>query len=534
MRVSKCHGVLRDAMTQNRVPIKLLSATNPEYHGQLLTELFGLYEGGVAWRRLRRAFIPQNHQEEPGLYDDRIKRTLYTNHAAPIIDLIAAWLFEEEPVVTGAAEPAANLLANADGEGTPLASFAQQTMLNALVGKTAYVMVNMPARDPDAPLANAYEEEKAGATQPFLVNIDSRSVIDWEADATGKLVWAMIYDVHTPRPDPLKPRKRVHRWTLVDAKTIRRWEWEASEDRPDPADKDDATLTANIEHNMGIMPLQRLSLKPGMWAMNKLRDPAVDLLRKDNDLSWALHKSAHALLVFKRGPNDLEFEGPPVIGTGYGLEVGADGDVSYLEPPGGAFDALRSAKQDAKMDLFRVVHQMAVSGEGNNASKAASGASKSRDWDSLQIIMSAYARLMRDFLTELFEALSSVVGPGSEEEPLRVAGMNAWRRADRTDFADLAVLTVGQQANSPTFAKEVTKVLAESMLREEVTPAKLQEIFDEIDQGDPFAGLLQMGKSMGDDLLNQTGLRGGKTDGETDQVKKDKADSQTSNGGPNA
>lgn len=510
------------------ITVKTLNGTHPDYDESHLSHLAGLYSGGKTWAAHKDFWIPQNYAEPHDLYNDRLARALYINHAAPIVDLLAAWLFEAPPSVSDAPPSVENLGKNADSNGKPLAEFFKGCFLDALVGRRSFVWANLPALPEQGAPTNRLDEEKLGLTQPFLVRLSPQQVIDWEEGENGGLHWVMVRDVVTRRTDPTQGgRVTVHRWTLIDGQRIRRWEWVGDHEGAIPQGEDIVTETSSIEHNMGIMPVQMLTLTPGLWAMDKLHDPAVDLLRKDNDLSWALHKSAHALMVIKYGANEMEPDAPPTVGPGYSISMSSEGGVEYAEPSGASFNVLRQAKLDALQDMFRVVHQMAMASNNDATRAATSGASKSRDWESLQIIMSAYTDIVGDFVREVLAMVAQIADQPAEK--IRVSGMNAWKRRTLEQFLEAAVLAVGAQSMSPTFAREVAKKQAELMLKEDIDPSILQAIYEEIDQADPFgANLALMGKQLGDDVFTDTGARAA-AEGQTASAKQDQEDAQPAN-----
>lgn len=506
------------------ISAKTLDQHHPSYNSKRLCQLRALYEGGEAWHALKRTWIPRNYKEPIDLYEDRLNRATYTNHSSPIIDLISAWLFEAPPALSDEATLAIKALEdNADGKGTPLPSLLQEVFIDALVGGKAFVWVNLPKRDEQNMATTLFEEESKGLNQPFLVRLPPEQVIDWEEDDRGDLQWIMVHDMQQTRSDPTQGGRQVaFRWTLITKTSIRRWVY-VSEDGQPPGEHVLVPEQLTLEHNIGTLPVKRIQLAPGLWAMEKLHDPAIDLARKDNDLAWALHKSAHALMVILRGGGIVLENTDITVGPGYSLELESEADVKYVEPSGSSFGVLRQAKQDAKSDLYRVVHQMALSGEAGNATQAVSGASKSRDWESLQVIMSAYSRLVLDFVTELLKLVGTVAG--KEAPGLRVGGLNAWRKRTLEQFLEAAALTLGAQTMSPTFAREVAKEQAWALLGESSKPEVMKAIEDEIDQADPLgANITTMGKQLGDDVFSDTGVRD-KVE-KTDQYKKDQQESQ--------
>lgn len=460
-----------------RIKVKLLNSTHPGYDRQLIDEHRALYEGGKRWRCMARTWITQNTKEPTDIYEDRVSRAFYINHAGSQVDLITAYLFGEAVQIEGGDKAYLERMANdCDGADTDWGTWWSELFTSAQVGGHAFVWVNLPATPEMVAVDNRATQDQLGLRDAYLVALEPEQVIDWEEDDRGRLLWIMVHGIEQRRTSPTAPRTRVHRWTHIDESVIRRWEWRSTDNKANPTPDDYADELDEVVHSIGQLPVVRLKLPAGLWAMNKLHDPAVALARRDNDLDWSLHRAAHALMVIASKWGDEE----PVLGAGYYLKVGADATVGYAEPSGVSFDAQREHAEMLRQDLYRVVQQMAVSASPD-AARQASGESKSRDWQAMEIVLSAYGSIVRDTMRRTLEIVHAA--RQEDSDGLSVKGLDSWQLEDLTTFLESA-LTAKPLVKSEGFAKAIAKRIVQRLLGDEVAPEVLAEILKEIDEAD--------------------------------------------------
>jgi hypothetical protein len=454
--------------------VEVLDQRHPSYNRERLRRQRALYQGGDAWQELVAWWLPRHPEEAPESYEHRKARALYENHAGPIVDIMASAVFTEAPQVdvASAGKWLEGFLANVDGQGTPVAPWFRERLVDLLVDQRTFVWTNLPARSGE-PLDSLAAEEQAGALDPFFVSLHPSSVIDWGTDEKGRLSWLMSKDVVHERPTVEAGYTTLHRWTYIDATTIRRWVWEAKSGEDAPSANTELEEQPPVLHGFGELPVAMASLTDGMHAMGKLHDPAVAHLRARNDLSWALHRSAHALLVLKR----LDDGTRPVLGAGYYLSIGRDDDASYVEPSGTNFALLRDDVTDLREEMYRVVHQMAQ-GAGSNSTRAKmSGESKSQDWKAMEIVLSALAAQMRSLISE---SIRLAMLPRRVQDKPNVEGLDGWSEEDIEAWLRAAAMALDAHQLSPTFKRAVAKRQAQRVLQD-TDPKVLATIDSEID-----------------------------------------------------
>ena len=440
--------------------VKILEQRHPEHHGDELELLRALYCGGEEWREHLSTWLPQHTEESDTVYEERKKHALYTNHSGPLVDLLAGAVFAEAPQVEGL--PAAwgpTFLANVDREGATAQQWFAARLVDALVERRVYAWVNLPARAVDAPVpASVADEEAAGYLDAFLVPFRAEHVIDWERDENGRLAWLMVRDCVERRAGVESPRTSVHRWTYIDRTQIRRWTWTPRPGQDDPNPEDDAVEQPAVAHGLGELPVAVLELSEGLHAMGKLRDPAIAHLRARNDLSWALHRAAHALLVIKSEWDDKR----PILGPGRWLQLGQKDEIEYVEPSGANFALLAEDLVQLREEIYRVVQQMAIGADSNASRSKQSGESKAADWRAMEIVLAALAERVRPFMVDV---LRLVAKARAASVVPTVAGLDGWQQEDLEVWLASAALATDAHRLSPTFTKEVAKRQAGRLLQ---------------------------------------------------------------------
>lgn len=260
--------------------------------------------------------------------------------------------------------------------------------------------------------------------------------------------------------------------------------WTPTKDRTAPQPEDEAVEEPGIIHRLGRLPVVRLELPSGLWAMGKLEDPVVASLRADNERTWALHQAANELLTITSKWGDEKVE----LGHGHFLRLARDKDgedkAAFVAPSGVAFDHLERDATQKREQVYRLVQQLALAADADSTPAKLSGASKAEDWRSAEVVLAAYADLVLDAMREVLALVARVRG---DAQVPSVGGLEGWQHEDLETFLTAAAAATDARALSPTFRKVVAKREVERLLQDEVSDEDLEVIRKEIDeaQDDP-------------------------------------------------
>ena len=473
---------------------KILDQRHPCYHAEYLRQYNALYEGGHAFACELTTFLPATPLEGPERYAERQKFATYTNHVAPLIDMVVAWLFSRPPIVAGIKPP--EWLDDVDGCGTDWAAWWRDPFCDALQDGRGYIWVNLPRRAEGVEPANRLEEEAAGLNRPFLVDLEARHVINWTDDERGNLASVMVRTEETVQADLLAPAVRVIRWTLIDGTRIRRWEWTRTDAKPSPGPEDEVPEALDVAHKIGACPVVRLGLPSGMHAGEKMRDPAIALLRAEHDHDWSLTTSAHPLLTVTTANGGMGATGKPLVAAGAYIGLGRDGEgkdeVGYVEPPGAAFEARLTWIGKRTDALHRVVQQMATAMSSDATSAGGrSGAAKMADWKSMEVMLTAYADRVRTAMDQVLDVICGPALLNLDRTTVSVSGLSGWSEADIMEIV-ATFAAAFPEIKSTTFRRTAAKQMARRLLPD--VPEDLRRTIDsEIDAADyddaPLPGL---------------------------------------------
>lgn len=484
--------------TARTVSVKVLNQEHPERSVNTLTRMRALAEGGELWHALKSEWLPKNAVEPDDFYQSRLKLAIYENEVGPLLKQLNAHLFSEDLTVKGLPEEDywPRFLQDVDSSGSSLTTFYSAVCEHALVGRRAFVWVNLPRRA--TPVANRADEERAGYLDAFLSMLTPEQVINWSVGDRGTgLEYVVIRDCVFEQKGPLSPRVRKWRWTVIDRTQILRYVYTPALGREshEPIDTDQATLESAFDHKAGFCPVVMLELPVGLWVMRQVYDRAVGLTRASNDLSWALHQAANELLTITQRASSTTSN--VTLGHGHYLllhrdDIGTDA-AEYIAPSGVAFDALHKNEKERREGLYRSLQAMASAGGTDSSRVSQSGESKALDWQAMDIVLSAYSALVKTCVKTTLEfvlrirALNDKAGQEAVDA-MSVDGLESWATEDLMVFLEACALATEAKRASPAFVQEVALAQARRLLSGQITPERMGEIEAQILAYKPATG----------------------------------------------
>lgn len=427
------------------VAYRTLNERNPEFLGDFWKECRALYAGGPRLLRdeeLLKVVFPAHANEAPDVYKDRVKRAFYIAYPGEIIDHLLAG-FAQDPVRLSAgidekdatkelALPVwwgdfAEDVSPPGGARQPLSAFAIECAREMMVTQTAWVLVDLPARDPTAPAPESrLDEEKRGLLDPYLCLMPTDNVVDWQIDdETGELEWVLCYWRTRPR-DGLHARRDhiAEKWLYWTREGWERYEtrWEVGHP---PKPDDVVRLVDEGEHKFGVVPFVRIQVPEGLYAMGKLASIAREHFNKRCAVSWAEYKALFAVLYeFMAGetqrpftPNmpqishiqqDARRATNQVRGQGYSQLRGHEDRAEYIGPDVAPFKEARESCAELMREMHRVMFSMALSANMDSAALQRSADSKGKDAAQIAAILAKLGEILREGLDVVCDLVSKV------------------------------------------------------------------------------------------------------------------------------
>jgi len=487
-------------------PVKKLNNQHQDYafFNETWDQIGTLYEGGT---RIREAvvrggqFLTKNPKEMPEVFATRQLRFSYTNLLGNIIGWYMSALFKQPPQllkklagvegesalkIPGPAADFCNAFEkDCDRAGTTFNDFWKQTAEAALLYRRAYVLLDLPMPDTlgDAPISLQAQKD-GGLLDPFLVLYTPRNVINWECDAYGNLVWAVIY-IRTQDQEFLQDPKVIDYWYYFDREQVALYQREVKTGTTgagtDTGGEEMATLVEGYPRphalsNQKRVPIFDVELPEGLWLANRVFLPLVNHLNQDNALDFGLMMANLPQLVIEDGDNG-SYEEPVTVSAVAYHKLPHNGKMYYLEPEGRAYVAAQARIDNLEERVYKSCYLMDQARTNKSTPAAQSGVSKQQDKTPSRDALSGVGDVLRPLQQMVYEAALSIAG--FKQIAPDVRGYDFSDRATAEDMALLEQATV-VPVNSETFERELGKKNVRASLPD-LNPETLQNIDDEID-----------------------------------------------------
>ena len=468
---------------------KQLTATHPTYDADRAREYHALAVGGHVLlddARLMRSVFPQHAHEPAWVYAERCRRAIYLPYAGEIVGDIVAQLGDDEATIRS--EPPADpffetFQVDCDRQRSSLTSYVQHAVRTALVQRVAWTLVDLPQALED--VTSLGEQERAGALRAYLVALDTNAVLDWEEDEEGKLTWALVRSIRATRTGPEDDRSKVvERFTVYDREGWRRYEIEYTAGKVPPP-KTEVPLIAEGTHSFGEVPLVRLELPDGLWALDKVASAARAHFNLNSAIDWSQNKHLFPMMMAFLAPDvGASSEDPgkatsQTYGTGFINVFGKDDRVEYITPPTDVYASAQERLKVLRDEIHRVTHAMALAVDNSSGAIARSGDSKAEDRSAKEVIVRELGRLAREFLHSVLVLAQR--GRGDAPTTWTVEGLECDDEGSDTQQTINEAIGVATLAiPSPTFQAVYAREVALDVLGDDATPEEREKIREEI------------------------------------------------------
>lgn len=497
---------------------------HPDWDGPYWAECRALYGGGKRLfgdQKVFEALFPKHLYEAPQVYKQRKDRAHYFAYAGSIIDHLLAglgtdpltisfaevddkgkatappgtewwsnWVLDvtDEGESGGADEKKESADDEADEGGRSMHTFLVDVLRESLQTQTAWVLADLPrSGDGVSPPTGDDKDD------PYLCIVPAEQVIDWEEDDRGQLTWAIVMTTKLMRPTPRDKRGKLHfTYVLWDAETWTRYDIDVDPAKP-PQDGTVIAPSAEGAHGFGRVPLERLKLADGMYAMGKMHSLAREHFNKRCAMSWAEYKSLHSVLYEYLAPEEnneyavAHAQQDPsravsqVRGQGYTQVRGKEDRAEYVGPPVDAFTAARESCNDIMREMHRVMFSMSLSANMDSGALKRSGESKQQDKSTTEVLLDAFGVLMMRFCHRLL--MLAGLGRNEPVPKATITGLQSFDVEGTADAISEAVtLLNGVPILSPTF-KEIYLARLYGRAIGDVTQEQMEKFRDEIRKG---------------------------------------------------
>lgn len=501
------------------IPYKTLKIRHDEYMAAFWLRCRALYAGGpklLENLEILKQVMPTHGNESKEIYLERCKRAFYIPYAGSIIDKLVAELmtkplhYEPEDTTSSATDGGvagksddsaeeqelppyySDLVKNCSkigGKKVSLEQFARDQMFTALQTRCAWALVDLPKAPPTG-FPNRQEQDKAGALNAYVCAIDPECVVDWEETEDGDLEWVLVQDLIAKRANIGATRNDVTlRWRYYtkDAWAVFELSYNKIKKPTGPDDNDEAKLVDSGNHTFGAVPIRRMQLPEGLWAMGKLEAIARTHMNQRNALSWGQLKALFPVpILYAMAPvtNDPISEdmgrAQQTHGQGF-LRVLAEKDrLEYFSPDTAPYKAASDDLNVLRDEMHRVLYAMAQSVDNSGAALQRSGESKAIDQAAASVILRALGMFLREHLEELLNLIATV-----RKDNIRLCahGMDNFDDVTLTQMVQDAVALAAVEIPSATFQKKYKLKLCKLALGADADEDDLAVIAKELDSG---------------------------------------------------
>lgn len=481
------------------VMFKVLESKHPEYDALYWRKCKALYAGGRELFRdsdLLEHIFPQHRNEPKDIYQERLRRAFYITYPGEIIDYIVSGLMTDPIEMMAETEhddyydDLFEDMSQPGGRRCTLNQFLRAQILTALQCRVAWTQVDFPRVEEDAEPESEADQEEGGALDAYAFHLENEQVFDWEENGAGELTWVKCCVEENERPSFATGFGMVTRVYMIYGPTgWARYVVTFPRDKP-PKPETMIPLDDVGEHSFGKVPILRLELPSGLWAMSKLEGMATELFNKRCALSWAEYKSLFQERHEFQAPPDPLASGPTIAedqgratdqvhGIGW-TQVRYSGDrVEFIGPDSAPFGHAMASCRDIRDEMHRVTYQMALATDVGSAALQQSGDSKKENRAAHGVVLVGLGEYVRDHAFDLIQTISD----GRQDDyEWTASGMSKFDTADVGSEIEDAEKLEGIDIPSPTFQLRYKYALAKAKLGDEASEEDLEKIESELEE----------------------------------------------------
>lgn len=495
------------------ISFKVLKERNPCYTLDLWNRCRALYSGGATLlenMEVLKRVMPKHNAELDDTYKERLARAFYIPYPGSIIDKIVAQLMskplgvQKAPATTQDTE-AGVVDDNEDedlppfyaaffkdcsrpgGRKTSIDQLMRDQILTALQCGMAWTLIDLP-KTPVEGYSNLAQQEAAGGLNAYACAIDPECVIDWEEDEAGEFTFVLLQETIAKRQSIAGNRNMItmrYRYYTPEAWAVYEFTYDKTKQPNGPTDRDEAKLVDQGPHSFKRVPVRRMKLTEGLWAMGKLEAMARAHLNQRNALSWGQLKALFPMpVLYAQAPNPTD---PTTEDMGRaGQRMGA-GNIWVLAEK----DRLESFSPDVtpytvaaedldriRDEMHRVLHHMADAASNSAASMGRSAESKGMDQAAASIILCALGLLIREHVEDIYETVAAGRG---ETLGFAAKGMDQFDDTTVSQMIVDALNLEGVDIPSATWKKKWKLKVAKLTLGPDATEEEIDQIEDELE-----------------------------------------------------
>lgn len=400
--------------------VKLLNREHPQFTEikDTWTKLMLLYEGGYRLKKNATQFLRRRARELQEIYTARIDGFSYHNILAGAFGWYQAALFKNPPLIQGKTVDAkeketgdipdnlntwyTEFQKDCDRKKTNFVDLIKELWTDSVLYGVSYLLVDLPSSSPDTTTLKdqqmAGQLDKQGRPNPYLCHYDPLSIINWEVDEYGILLWAVVAVQRTTQ-DFVADVKTVDTWYYFDRQKFLVYEWERRQGAPPSEMAPDTARATLVDYGYhalraaNMVPLLRFDVPGSLWLADRAYLPVLDHLNQDNSYSWLLYMSNLAMPVIM---SDSAVE--LTLSEAGAIRLPANAKYEWSEPSGRSAERSACRVKELREEIYRAMY-LTYQGKSSTATAdGASGASKEMDMMPANDIMNEFGAMTISFM----------------------------------------------------------------------------------------------------------------------------------------
>lgn len=432
--------------------------------------IYNSYLGGTSYANGK--YLIKYPKESPGSFNQRKKRAVYFNQVSPIVDMLSGLLFLNHPTRTIPKE--IKYLEDRFSGKKRINEFMRVFAAHTLMF-TCAVLVDSPA---DLPSKNIFTkmDRFRNKINPYAVSYLPFKIVDFDTNNDdGELNWIILDDSYYEHSDPFSKGKYVVVHTLWTRESHQKFSKE---------ERGPIVPGKKILHPVGEVPVKLVSWRDDnndFVAESIFEDIAMITKLIYNNMSYMdemLASGTFKMLIYPSKTGEL----PPEVregGIGPLSAMGYNGNFS-TQP---AFIGARLEDIDAfiKAIGFYMAEVLKKIGLSTDETKefVKSGVAKKIDFQKMRALLQSGAQAMEETEIWIFS-----IAAKWQKKPLK---LDAYNSVYTSGFSDEDLVTevslLSELLVQPVkkLRKEVLKLIAKKLLRNNLKPEVLEEINTDID-----------------------------------------------------
>jgi len=381
----------------------------------ILQKCGDIYEGGERFEKNKGLYLNPREQDtlNKSFAKARLACATHSEDASSIIDWHAGNIFTQSPSIESEDAYLKELNEDVDGTGLDFSAQTLDVAVQLLIYGRAYVAADLPGgAPPDSTLEQALISK---ALDGRICTYCAEHVDDWTEDERGNLVWIRLHTVTPIRANLEKAEKERHCWTYLTPAGRRDYvaEKKIGEEWKDAKKTHIKGETLQPYNYQGKLPVARVRIPAGMWLMNRLATPSLNLFNAEAALEFLYFANCYQMML-------LKLEGDA---KGRALTAGeltawvlrTTEDASWLAPASGPFAEYREHVKNKRDKLYAAAQALPLLAPAQVQNPRQGLGAKITDHAAAKTMISTYRGAIKDAFEYVLDIIQTVRGAGEYE-----------------------------------------------------------------------------------------------------------------------